>query len=551
MRAKVADFGLSQKDHFRGRASGTPYWMSPELLRGDSGNTTASDIYAFGIVIYEVLSGKEPYAGEKSKTVLRKVADKAFHKRPPTPCNCPVELADLMKKCLSDDPAMRPTAEDVDTVFGDMEVATLDAGMGISRDAKRGQANQGARKQLHEVFPEHIAQALSQGEKIPPESHDCVTILFLQVVGKAKTDKLFAKLDALRKRHGVFRIDTANDESYMCATNLATEQDDHMEIMAKFALDAVDAAAATLVDLNDPTKGCVQIRTGFHSGPAVSHVIGSKAPRFSVIGDTVNTAAKMQQLSRRGKVQTTEVCAVSIENPLLGLSVVRRGPVSVKGKGEMVTYFIERPKMKVGSSFIANVPSSFVSNDEMAAYGDANVTEKLVDWNVSVMGPLLLRIAAFRESHASSAEDTAPVPLETSLPGSTVIDEVKEIVSLPAFDPMSMEIIKEAEDAMLPRPVALQLRQYVTSVANLYNNKNFFHNFEHATSVIKSLNGLLEQVVSPEKVKEEIGSDNVETMHQYTCGISSDPLTQFACKCSKLWCASVVFLPQRPEFLHF
>ena len=46
--AKVTDFGLSAKRHIG--AVGTPYWMAPELLKGTSDNTAASDIYAHGIV---------------------------------------------------------------------------------------------------------------------------------------------------------------------------------------------------------------------------------------------------------------------------------------------------------------------------------------------------------------------------------------------------------------------------------------------------------------------------------------------------------------------
>lgn len=41
--------------------SGTPYWMAPELLLQKTGNTAASDVYAFGIILYEVFSRKDPY----------------------------------------------------------------------------------------------------------------------------------------------------------------------------------------------------------------------------------------------------------------------------------------------------------------------------------------------------------------------------------------------------------------------------------------------------------------------------------------------------------
>lgn len=77
-RAKVADFGLSQKRKVG--ATGTPLWMAPELLRGESENTSSSDVYSFGIILYEVYSRKEPYHGEDLGEALRLIQDPTVNK---------------------------------------------------------------------------------------------------------------------------------------------------------------------------------------------------------------------------------------------------------------------------------------------------------------------------------------------------------------------------------------------------------------------------------------------------------------------------------------
>eukprot|EP00977_Amphora_coffeiformis_P013940 scaffold3806_cov169-Amphora_coffeaeformis.AAC.16 len=113
--AKVSDFGLSVKR--RSGASGTPYWMAPELLELRSHNTAQSDIFAYGILMFEIFARSNPYDGEDADVVLEQICDVSINRRPVMPVNCPLKMCELFAECVKWDPAERPTAEAIDLLL--------------------------------------------------------------------------------------------------------------------------------------------------------------------------------------------------------------------------------------------------------------------------------------------------------------------------------------------------------------------------------------------------------------------------------------------------
>jgi eukaryotic-like serine/threonine-protein kinase len=95
-----------------GSLSGTLLYMPPEILRGEPA-TSASDVFSLGAFLYELFSGKHPFAAETPLDVLE-----AIECRPVVPAaslraGVPREADRLISQMLDREPANRPTAKEV------------------------------------------------------------------------------------------------------------------------------------------------------------------------------------------------------------------------------------------------------------------------------------------------------------------------------------------------------------------------------------------------------------------------------------------------------
>lgn len=112
---KVGDFGLSKIKRntlVSGGVRGTLPWMAPELLNGSSSKVSEKvDVFSFGIVMWEILTGEEPYANMHYGAIIGGIVNNTL--RPPVPANCDPEWKRLMEQCWSPDPAQRPAFTEI------------------------------------------------------------------------------------------------------------------------------------------------------------------------------------------------------------------------------------------------------------------------------------------------------------------------------------------------------------------------------------------------------------------------------------------------------
>ena len=119
---------------------------------------------------------------------------------------------------------------------------------------------------------------------------------------------------------------------------------DHANRAAKFALEAIKSAQNTLICTTKPQLGYAKVRFGLASGSCVATVIGTlEHPKYTLFGDAVNTASRMETTSSPNKCQVTEETANLIRSSGEGggIVLVSRGKKEVKGKGEMETFFVQ------------------------------------------------------------------------------------------------------------------------------------------------------------------------------------------------------------------
>jgi serine/threonine protein kinase len=112
---KILDFGIARVSRgdtpnltHSGALMGTPAYMAPEQVAGNRGQVGRhSDVYAMGVILYEMLTGISPFNAETLSEVLAKILSRTFAPLPQLRPELPLAVSQLVDRALADDPAQR------------------------------------------------------------------------------------------------------------------------------------------------------------------------------------------------------------------------------------------------------------------------------------------------------------------------------------------------------------------------------------------------------------------------------------------------------------
>ncbi|XP_066254775.1 adenylate cyclase type 3 [Euwallacea similis] len=222
---------------------------------------------------------------------------------------------------------------------------------------------------VYNILPPHVAAHFMGGhdrnhDELYSQSYDEVGVLFasmpnfsdfyseetvnnqglecLRFLNEVISD--FDALLGLPQYQDVIKIKTIGS-TYMAASGLnPTRQikpDDsiqvrwaHLALLVDFALDLKKA----LQSINEQSFNHFVLKLGINHGPITAGVIGARKPHYDIWGNTVNVASRMESTGKAGCIQVTEETCQILQ--AFGYQFEQRGLVAVKGKGQLMTYYL-------------------------------------------------------------------------------------------------------------------------------------------------------------------------------------------------------------------
>ena len=201
---------------------------------------------------------------------------------------------------------------------------------------------------LLNILPAEVADELKDKGTAAARHFDNVTVLFTDFVNFTQASErmtpqelinelhyCFREFDDIIGRHNIEKIKTIGD-SYLAVAGLPVPNTQHAE-------NVINAALEIKAFISDRRKkmgaAAFEMRIGVHSGSVVAGIVGAKKFSYDIWGDTVNTAARMEQTSEPGKINISQTTYDLVKDKF---RCTYRGEMEAKNKGLLKMYFVEQ-----------------------------------------------------------------------------------------------------------------------------------------------------------------------------------------------------------------
>lgn len=200
---------------------------------------------------------------------------------------------------------------------------------------------------LHNILPEEVAEELKEKGTTAAKYYESVTVMFTDFVNFTEAgermgsqelvDELhtcFKTFDSIMEKYKIEKIKTIGD-AYLAVSGLPVPNANHAENMVMAAIEIRDFMLAHRAALKEKT---FEIRIGIHSGDVVAGIVGVKKFAYDIWGDTVNTAARMEQSGVAGKINISQSTYDLVKDKF---NFSYRGEIAAKNKGNLRMYLVQ------------------------------------------------------------------------------------------------------------------------------------------------------------------------------------------------------------------
>lgn len=205
---------------------------------------------------------------------------------------------------------------------------------------------------LLNILPAEVAEELKNKGSADAKLFDEVTVFFSdfkafttiseRLTPQGLVDELnlcFSAFDEIMGRYNIEKIKTVGD-AYLAVSGLPQSNPNHATDVINAALEVNRFIAQRIKERGSNADGLGEVRIGIHSGSVVAGIVGVKKFAYDIWGDTVNTAARMEQSGEAGKVNISEATYELVKDQF---TCEYRGEIEAKNKGKMKMYFVEKP----------------------------------------------------------------------------------------------------------------------------------------------------------------------------------------------------------------